>query len=303
MSKIRLGEKPFLSIQGEGNRTGVLTVFVRFFGCNKKCPGFFHINPTDPKNIEIQKTLIDVSKYKSVNELPVVEFGCDSLYSIDLAFKHLAIDYKSATDLYKTAIAPLLPDSETGTWQHPATMNDIDICFTGGEPMLQQGAMVDLLTQCTENHITVDRGANKGPYVVQIETNGTKPLQDVFRDYYMHGSYILNWNISPKLYNVSGEKDSIDVDIIKQYHDLSPVGHLKFVITNSEAAWDELRAYVDKLVKLGIDFPIFVMPVGSTREQQSDTAILSKIANRAIQEGYYVSGRLHTTLFGNGIGT
>ena len=36
---IRICEKPFLTIQGEGNYVGVPVVFVRFSGCNLNCPG------------------------------------------------------------------------------------------------------------------------------------------------------------------------------------------------------------------------------------------------------------------------
>lgn len=39
-----------------------------------------------------------------------------------------------------------------------------------------------------------------------------------------------------------------------------------------------------------------------TKEQQEDTNHISAIANRAIQEGYHFSGRLHCTIWGNTVG-
>ena len=52
-----------------------------------------------------------------------------------------------------------------------------------------------------------------------------------------------------------------------------------------------------------VGFPVYVMPVGARKEQQEDSNVVGKIANRAIQQGYHVSGRLHAVLWGNGIGT
>jgi hypothetical protein len=84
---------------------------------------------------------------------------------------------------------------------------------------------------------------------------------------------------------------------------MSQHGCLKFVVNDRDETWLELDQYVQTLRKMRVNLPIYVMPVGATYEQQTDTETLSKIANKAIARGFHVSGRLQCSLFGNGIGT
>ena len=143
---IRLAQKPFLSVQGEGIRTGKLTIFVRFFGCNLRCPGFFQEHPTKPET-HIKPILVDPKSFKTLNDFPVVEYGCDTLYAIDPKYKHLAIDYPSAKELVEE-IESLLPKNSNFNnlpmWFNVHTGNTYDICFTGGEPLLHQRSIVEI---------------------------------------------------------------------------------------------------------------------------------------------------------------
>ena len=78
---------------------------------------------------------------------------------------------------------------------------------------------------------------------------------------------------------------------------------MKFVVNNNDATWAELNEHVNVLRNgYGVEVPIYVMPVGATAEQQKDSKVLAAIANRAIDNGYHVSGRLHAILFGNTVG-
>ena len=298
---IRLAEPVFRSIQGEGNRTGVLSIWVRLFGCSLRCPGFFRSDPTDRFNKVLQENLIDPTKFTSMKDIPVIPYGCDSLYAIDPRFKHLAYDYIDANQVYEQ-IKPFLYN---GKWAHDLTKNEIDLCFTGGEPLLHQTAMINIMQSCGIPLLdeSYDDAVHTYPKVVQIETNGTQKLTQEFIDYYLNSDVIINWNISPKLFNVTGEENVIFPDIISTYVHISPEGCLKFVINDNPRAWDELDGIVVKLKNAGCTFPVYVMPVGASREQQTDTDTLTRIANRAIERGYHVSGRLHCVLFGNGIGT
>lgn len=298
MSKIRLGEPVFRSVQGEGDMTGRLSIWVRFFGCNLNCNGFMQKDPTDESMYILPYLGVDVSKITRVEDLPVFAQGCDSGYSWAPKFKKFTTDYASAKDLVEQAINPLLYDGAHGkTWYHPLTDNSIDLCFTGGEPMMQQKAMVEIMREVDVNSKAI---------CVQVETNGTKPVDSVLKQFYYEANggdgFYIHFNISPKLYHVSGEKNAVKYDIIRQYQELTQSGMLKFVMNNDPRAWAELNEHVKNLQSEGIYLQPYIMPVGATAEQQKDSDVLKEIANRAIDNGYHVSGRLHAILFGNTVG-
>jgi len=287
---IRLAQKPFLSVQGEGPRTGKLTIFVRFFGCNLRCPGFFQSDPTNPESYIIP-IKADPKSFNTLNDFHTVEYGCDTLYAIDPNYKHLAITYETTRALVEE-IESLLPKNSSGypTWTHPVTYNEYDICFTGGEPLLHQQVIEDILSVLHEDtRFTY-------PDYVQFETNGTKELTAELAKELR--SWFVLFNVSPKLFSVSGEPSDKAwfPDIIKRYHQYGKVS-LKFVVNNTDIAFIELY---EKTKSMG-GIPIYIMPVGSSFTQQTDYATISAIATKAIERGYHVSGRLHCILFGNDI--
>lgn len=293
--KIRLGEPQFISIQGEGQRSCALSVWTRFFGCSLQCRGFFQTDPTDPSTYIDPIQGVEPSKYKSVFELPIVTVGCDSIYSIDPRFKHCAYDYTEESlidELYN-----LLPG---GRFKHPITDQTYDWCLTGGEPLMHQKAIVAAYNLMYDH--------DNFPYDIQVETNCTRALSDPLIDLIQQKRELgtTNWyfSMSPKLFTVAGEPDERAwfPEIIKQYWDINPNGWLKFVVNQNDVCWDELDRKVKQLRNLGIAYDIMVMPVGSTKEMQEDSKVISAIANRAIQAGYHVSGRLHCTIWGNTVG-
>ena len=295
--KIRVSEV-FRSFQGEGRFTGALSVWVRFFGCNLECNGFAQKCPTDPSTYVLPYQTIDLSSIKRMEDLPVLEYGCDSGYSWSSRFKHLALDYDEVTLAHK--VIQMLPDQQ---WVQP-TGNTFDLCFTGGEPMMNQRAMISVLAK------VLDMSSGHGqPKRIQIETNGTQKMTEAFErcivELAEHGIDVA-FNISPKLFNVSGEvpERAWKPDVILSYFQLSPESSsLKFVINNDDVAWNEMGALLAELKERGVDLPVYVMPVGGTKEQQEDSAVLAQIANRAIAEGYMVSGRVHANIFGNAMAT
>lgn len=297
--KHRVSELFGPTIQGEGQRTGQLSIWVRTYGCNLECSGMFQEDPTDPSQYVLPYKDVDLTKITLLEDLPVFDYGCDSSYSWSSKYKHLAKDYSTeelADQLYK-----MLPN---GKFKHPVTKSTYDLCITGGEPMLQQKQTVALVKHMIEK--------DAFPYDIEIETNGTKKLQPELEQLIKEttAAKAINegiswwWSISPKLWNVAGEPAdrAWKPEVIKQYWDANPNGWLKFVMTNNDAAWDELDRNVRVLRDMGVGFPVYIMPVGATKAQQEDSNVISALANRATQNGYHISGRLHAIIWGNTVG-
>jgi 7-carboxy-7-deazaguanine synthase len=285
----------FFSPQGEGRYTGQLTAWVRFFLCNLQCEGFGQKNPTDPSTYV--HTEIDVKKYSRLEDLPVIEYGCDSAYSWSAKFKHLCPSY-DATEIADKIIEsiPSFKMDHTGVAPH--------LAFTGGEPMLKQGAMIEvveaLLSMPRRGDMLIESLVNN----ITIETNGTQPIDRDFLMYFALKKTNLFFSVSPKLFNVSGEKNekAIQPEVVHEYDYMTEgYGQLKFVMNNRKESWDELEDVINQIRKARCHFPVYIMPVGSSKEQQLD-ADVTAIAEEAVRRGYNVSGRLHSYMFGNGMG-
>ena len=90
MKKLRYSEM-FYSIQGEGRFVGTPSVFLRLFGCNFECPGFGQPRGQLIPRDEMPWKKLDVSQYKSIEELPVMKIGCDSAASWAKEDMHLLV--------------------------------------------------------------------------------------------------------------------------------------------------------------------------------------------------------------------
>ena len=105
------------------------------------------------------------------------------------------------------------------------------------------------------------------------------------------------------LWSVACDKrvKAIKPAVVKQYWDVSKKGQLKFVVGQTKEEWEELDEVVDLFRKEGVEYPVWIMPVGAREEEQQATA--GDVARMAFERGYNVSGRMHVYLFGNAIGT
>jgi 7-carboxy-7-deazaguanine synthase len=287
----------FYSIQGEGHYTGVPTAWLRFFLCNLQCNGFGQINPTDPGTYELPFEEFDTSTVSRVEDLPVWDKGCDSSYTWSKKFKHL-MGQKTAVELANQIVNTIKTDSNPkGLFLHPLSGQHQHLCFTGGEPLMRhaQEAVVGILKELHKQ--------KNLPGSITFETNGTQELTDDFVKYMTAIDPEIFFSISPKLWTVAGEKASkaIRPQNIVEYLSISPHGQLKFVVGNRDEQWTEMESVITQFRDVGVDLPVWVMPVGAREEEQNATA--GDVAKRAFQRGYNVAARVHVHLFGNAIGT
>jgi organic radical activating enzyme len=283
----------FYSIQGEGRYSGVPTVWLRLFGCNLTCDGFMQDNLDDPDSWRLDYKDIDVSAYAAMGDLPVFQRGCDSSYSWAKRFRPLAS--KESADAIARRLRDLLPGQ---TFRHPQSGQDAHLAFTGGEPLMQQPAIMAVLDPL--------RDSGDAPRYITAETNGTRHLTKAFTAYLEHmlasTAKEWFWSVSPKI-RTSGEPwdKTIQPDIVGAYAAASPHGQLKYVVDGDDRTWDEVERATALYRDAGAEFPVFIMPVGGRVEDQR--RIAANIAEQTIQRGYNLAPRVHCYLFGNALGT
>ena len=290
----------FYSFQGEAELAGTPAVWLRFFGCNLNCEGFGQNNPTDPSTYVLPYKEFNVDSVKTVEELPVWKYGCDSSYSWSQRYKHLANDATPREIAERLIESNKNPHNPEGLFVHPVTGQNTMLCFTGGEPMLQQKAMIAILTEMAE--------MGNMPNVITVETNATTPLSDDLRqfiaqDFRTMGGIRWHWSMSPKLFNVSGEKYAIRPEVIRDYVFSLSTSILKFVCNGTPECWMELDIEVERIRFTCRQFmpQIWVMPVGATKDAQEDPYI-GDLCIEAMNRGYNVATRNHCYVFGNVIG-
>ena len=297
MSKEYFYSEIFHSVQGEGKYTGIPTAWLRFFLCNLQCNGFGQKDPTDETTYELPYQDINPDDYETMEDLPVFEFGCDSSYSWSKKFKGL--QRKGDVEV----IADRIRQDMVNAWNPKGLFNfgstKQHMCFTGGEPLMvhAQAASIGIMD--------VFESEGDVPTSTTYETNGTQKLGNPFVEWYE--GYIDRGNelfisCSPKLWSVAGEKGSkaICPDIVAEYRKLTPNGQLKFVINGTPESWAELDDVILQFRNVGVDWPIYIMPVGATVEGQEIVA--ADVATEAFKRGYNVSARVHTYIWGNAIG-
>ena len=295
MEKIRYSEI-FHSVQGEGRWVGVPSVFFRTFGCNFHCHGFGQGRDKSKwlKLEEMPYNTQDISKIKHISDLPVVDIGCDASASWAARYKHLV-----SWDTIENISKEILSYTPENKWVC-STGQDIHLIITGGEPMLWQRELEQLIRQPAFNDLKN----------ITFETNCTQVFKNGF-DKFMHGltagDYTkqpvhVTWSTSPKL-SISGEQwdKAIRPEVAYEYTQI-PNTHLyfKFVVMD-EQDLEEVdmarKAYAD----VGVDADIYLMPLGATAEGQAKTS--RQVAEICLKYGYKFSPRIHVDLFGNKWGT
>lgn len=304
MSKTYRYSEIFYSFQGEAEMAGKPSVWLRFFGCNLECNGFGQTDPTDPSTYDLPYKTFDVSSVKRLEDLPVWKTGCDSSYSWSAMYKGLVHD-NTVEEICDKIIDQMRHTSNPeGLFVHPVTGQDTQMCFTGGEPMMNQKAMIAILREL--------KARGNYPRTITVETNATKKITPELAEFINEelveeGNTRWHWAMSPKLWTVSGEKDAVLPDIIYSYcFETYSTAILKFVCNGTEANWTELAGYVDDIQRLfgeNAMYPpeVWVMPVGATKDAQEEPQVAAT-AMEAMRRGYAVATRNHCYVFGNVIG-
>ena len=298
MTKLRYSEA-FYSVQGEGRFVGVPSVFLRTFGCNFRCMNFgLAKEPNRAEklkqgikyNPEV-KELLDAGvtdKVEKFEDLPIIHTGCDTYASIYPEFKKFMMD--KTVDEVVDHVLSLTPE---GKWTM-SNGQDVHFILTGGEPLLGwQRFYVELF----------EHPRMKDLKNVTFETNTTQTLHKDFEDYLRkQDKFEVTWSCSPKL-SVSGEPwdTAIKPEIARSYNGIpNSKMYFKFVVADASDV-DEVSKAVAEYNQVGINVPVYVMPLGG----RSETYILNtkKVAELAMARGWRYTPRLHVDIFGNAWGT
>jgi len=192
-----------------------------------------------------------------------------------------------------------------GLFLHPHSNQEQHMCFTGGEPLMPhaQAAVIDVLREF--------QSRGNQPMYITFETNGTQTLTEDFIKFFNEEYWMTEvfFSVSPKLFTVSGEKadKAIKPEVVQQYQRIdNSYGQIKPVVGGEDRQWAEMDQMLEQFLVAGIDWPVWVMPVGATEEGQAGEygshASAGKVAEMAYKRGYNVSSRVHVYLWGNLIG-
>lgn len=279
----------FKSIEGEAKYSGRTTIYVRFTNCNFTCSKFNNPDNIDPASLEALK--FDPKKIQTVNDIPEISVGCDSIYAWNPKFKHI---WKTCDEAeLSSALTDLLPLNRNRDWS-----KDI-LSLTGGEPTLRQKTIPTLL-----NHPNFDTLKT-----VLVETNCAVPITDAFINDLnewvekKEGRKII-WSNSPKL-SASGEdfdKAIIPKNALQQIKVKGSEQYFKFVCGDDLKQFDEVEYAMDKYFEGGIDknTEVYIMPMACTEIQQK--IIQQFVADTCIERGFIYCHRIHNTVYDNAIG-
>lgn len=266
----------FTSIQGEGARTGIPSLFIRSFGCNLCCAGFGQPDPAD-------KSTWHKVEY-DLGESP--KYGCDSPISWHPKFKELAKDY-TAKELFEELKEKYTEDQLR------------ELVITGGEPLLHQDFWIELFT-LLEEYI-------QSTINVTFETNGIiRPDNNMIDFIEKHPFWFFLFSISPKLNCVAGVDEKISIN----YNTLNFYTHgfvncnlfdiqLKFVYNGDARAYNKVNEIYNNLNPQIAKSKILLMPVGAWETEQE---LRKNTADACIKEGYRYCARVHVDIWGKKTG-
>ena len=152
-----------------------------------------------------------------------------------------------------------------------------NVVITGGEPLIQQDALLDVAGALTS-----------AGHRIEVETNGTFMPQPSLR------VHVAQWNVSPKLANSGNATRHRLVDEPLRWFAQSEDAWLKFVI-DAPADLDEVEALVG-----AYEVPrkrVILMPQGASVDELNRRS--AWLVDACTLRGYRFSTRLHILLWGD----
>lgn len=297
----------FLSVEGEARWAGWPTVYIRFARCNFTCRGFNNPEWLDTSSHEVLG--FNPAEYDSIQKIPLIRRGCDSIYSWHPSFSHMW--HKGDEKELTAEVLKVLPHN---TFVNPKSGKRVILSLTGGEPTIRLKFWVPLLEELYQH----------GMRSILVETNCASPLRDTdlkalydwvnSKDQAKDNQINIIWSNSPKL-SSSGEEwtDAIRPEIaFKQiFYDngvhanwprRNTQQYFKFVCGPNDKDFDEIADAMNWYYESGIpkSVDIYAMPVACISEQQDE--ISAKVAKMCIDRGIIYCHRIQM-IFGNGVGT
>lgn len=234
----------FYSVQGEGKSIGIPAVFVRTSLCNLHC------------------------------------FWCDTDYTWNWA--HTRFEHANdARPEYRKFVKK--------DWIDACSIEDVadrirafdrpHVILTGGEPMLQQPALLNLMNRLREDW--------KRAVFFEIETNG------VIRPDATFDAAIDQYNVSPKLENSRNPRKLREKPAVYRFFAGSPKAFFKFVVAEKS----DLDEVLDLINRYRIaPEKVWLMPEGNTREALA--ARREWLVEVCKTYGFRFSDRLHVQIWG-----
>lgn len=232
----KLGNQPeiFYTIQGEGASMGRPAVFVRLSLCNLRC------------------------------------VWCDTPYT----WNWIGTPYKHQDDVKYDKSEELLAIEISEVAKRIRAFNCNRVVISGGEPLIQDGKIVDLIGELGHE------------FIVEIETNGTIIPSHSLRE------LVSQFNVSPKLAGSGNPENLRRKDSALGYLATFPQSQFKFVITT-----DEDLAEVQELIATNsiAAEKVWLMPEGRTQEAVTrNSAALIEVCK---EFGYNFTTRLHILVY------
>jgi len=152
------------------------------------------------------------------------------------------------------------------------------VVFTGGEPLLQQEAIVEILKG-------IEYYAN---WKFEIETNGSIDPKELLS--FLRGTgFDVNFSISPKLKSFNDQPYVFQKGCNSWRKCI-----LKFVVTSEE----DIKEVKKLQAASGVfDKNIYLMPEGATKKEQEEK--MKKVVELAVKYGYKFCPRIHILIWDN----